>query len=671
MTIVDPYAGNTLYPQGSVFEVQDTPEYRRVLDLPRRDWEERVKHNDLWSRMTTAFRMPGGTQELQLIQAAALADAHDMRGLLAPIGVGEGKTHISALLPVVIQQVQRPVLLIPASLIEKTWIEFAVGRERNGVREDPIHQHWLCHPSFMTRKRFDESVISYQKLGRTAGSEMLQALRPDLIIADEVHFLRNRQASCTKRVERFMTANPNTMFCGMSGSITKRSIMDYWHLLYWALRHNMPLPRIQAEAEKWGEALDERKTDAVSRRGPGVILNFCTADERAEAEPKRTAPLGRTQQMPVFQYREKLIAARQGYQRRLRETPGVICSTGKSLDCSLVIRRLPFSPVPEVEDHLERLREDWVTPNGDLLTMPTEVWRYAREIATGFFYKWVPPPPEDWMRARGTWNWVVRDILSPEGDRYHEYLHLNLDSPMQVAQAVTGYTRETVDHEATDRATAAALGFPYESFPPEFDFDAARSGLGRDDLPIYRTAHHPPAITDPHIVAAYKAWAAIRKSFKINTVAQWLDDSLLKYCVGWMEKNGPGIVWTEHRAFGERLAAMLGTGFCSKKGEDAEGRAIEDYAGASVVASFRANKEGRNLQAWHKSLLVTFSPTGALVEQTLGRTHRMGQPEDTVYYDWIAACVEQDDGFNQMLADARYIQQSTGQLQKVLYADHI
>jgi hypothetical protein len=42
-----------------------------------------------------------------------------------------------------------------------------------------------------------------------------------------------------------------------------------------------------------------------------------------------------------------------------------------------------------------------------------------------------------------------------------------------------------------------------------------------------------------------------------------------------------------------------------------------------------------------------------------------------VTVDWLAACTEQDEGFQQVMADAAYIKGTTGASQKVLYADHI
>lgn len=696
-------------------------------------------------------------EKVESTSSAGVRDVYDLSVPKTKCFVGNNivlhNTLLSFLLPVVVQNVQRPMLLLPAALVEKTWREFK-----------ELQKHWLCHPAFATRANFDQSVITYEKLGRDNGKDALYQRLPDMLIADECHRLRNRQAACTRRVDRFVMANPETVFCGMSGTITKRSIRDYWHMLRWTHRKNSPLPLLEKEMETWAEALDERKVDVLSRRDPGALMQLCTPEEREKVVPKRSAPLGRTDQMPQFfsNLSEKLVVVRAGYQRRLNETPGVISSPNKNLDCSLEIQRLAFDPGTDVQKHLEHLRAEWETPNGDVLAMPVDVWRHARELACGFYYRWwdqkrftenlaqawnpgnpmsrsaieiqnagparanmlveilkngvlsnekdnalvkaiealrtqgkgspgaaspetisrliantrqfnaanasaqlaaerlqcwttvlranpellsifdraifEAAPPADWLKARKRWNWVVRQILTPpqtrarkdiareqgaqaaqlDGVLYEQYKGLHLDSPMQVALAVQ---------------------------------------QGR--------------ITDPVVTFAYQEWENIRGTYKVNAVAEWISDSTVQFCANWAKDNDRSIIWTEHRAFGERLAQVLGTGFCANGGLDAKGNTIESYEGKTVVASVAANKEGRNLQAWYRNLVVTAPPTGSLWEQMLGRTHRMGQQEDTVYCSWLAACSEQDEGFVQLMADAKYIQQTTGQSQKLLYADHV
>jgi hypothetical protein len=75
-----------------------------------------------------------------------------------------------------------------------------------------------------------------------------------------------------------------------------------------------------------------------------------------------------------------------------------------------------------------------------------------------------------------------------------------------------------------------------------------------------------------------------------------------------------------------------------------------------------------NLQAYHRSLVLNVTPNGSQMEQLLGRTHRPGQPEDEVTYEFGFTCVEDEQSFEQCFRDARYLEASTGQAQKLLYA---
>lgn len=649
----------------AAFEVSDTPEMRRVLALPRRDWKVAIQHNDLYKRMTQAYRVPGGTQELRLIQAACLAEAHDTGGLFAPVGAGEGKTLIQYLLPVVMPNIQRPMAVVPSGLVDKTWDEFK-----------EYQKHWVCHPAFMTRDRFLEHIIGYQSLGRDSGRDALQHKLPQLVIPDEVHYLANREgAARAKRFDRFMLANPNTIVCGMSGTISNRSIMEYWHIAYWCLKSRLFLPRVQAEAERWSDVLDEKKTDSIGRRGIGAMWFLFNDEEKKIAFPERTAPLGRTQQMPNFFYEDQTRMARKAYARRMVDTPGVICSTDERPACSLRIVRHDIEPNETVKQHLRNLRPKGdmpgFTPNGEVVTTPFEMWRIARQIACGFYYKWVPAAPKEWLSARNTWNWLVQQVTQPDGQLREKYAHLHLDSPFQVALAITGANSETFDEDASARAA----GLDPDAIPDGYTIYDWRDDEGRSIRdPVYaqRVAHERKAsITDPTLVTAYQKWAAIRGTFKVNVVDEWVDDTVLKFCVEWMRKKGSGIVWTEHRGFGKRLAQLLGTGFCSDKGRDENKKTLESYAGRPVVASTSANSEGRNLQAWHNNLVVTIMPLGKLVEQNIARTHRQYQKADTVYWEYVVACEEQDRGFDQIMADARYAQDTLKKSQRILYGDHV
>src|SRR5690606_21047979 len=163
-------------------------------------------------------------------------------------------------------------------------------------------------------------------------------------------------------------------------------------------------------------------------------------------------------------------------------------------------------------------------------------------------------------------------------------------------------------------------------------------------------------------------------SFRPQTVAVWLDEGALEAAATWgsSSRHGSraGIIWTEHTAFAEKLAQRTGWAYYGQQGLDARGRAIEADSGAeAIVASIASNAEGRNLQAWARNLVTSPPASGSTWEQLLGRTHRDGQEADEVTVDVFFTCREHVQAMHQARADARYIELSTGQAQKLSYAD--
>lgn len=183
--------------------VEYTAEFQRISSLPRRQWTD-PDLAYLASELTSLLRTPAGAQTLRPVQALALHDAAINGGLFGPIGVGEGKTLITLLLPLVLE-LQRPLLLLPAALIEKT------KREWLGPDPKAYARHWRI-PNTLR-------MFSYDLLGRVQAADELERYQPDGIICDEVHRLKNRRAAVTRRVARYMHDRPYTKFCGLSGSV--------------------------------------------------------------------------------------------------------------------------------------------------------------------------------------------------------------------------------------------------------------------------------------------------------------------------------------------------------------------------------------------------------------------------------------------------------------------
>lgn len=552
---------------GNFRAVQHTRELERVLRIPRRIWDD-AEARAFAEQLTQALKKPQGGMSLRPIQALALYEAGTVGGLFGPIGVGQGKTLISLLAPFVLFS-RRPLLLTRANLIEKTKRDWRA-----------LAPHWPI-PNFIR-------IESYEKLGRAGHSQLLDQYAPDLIISDECHRLKNRKAAVTRRVSRYMDHNPQTRFIAISGTITRKSLLEWAHLIRWALKVNAPIPGADhyRETEEWAEALDEKPTgDNLVK--PGALAFFCNAQERQDPDP--------------------LTAVRKAYRRRLVETPGVVATTDNLLGCSLTIQVAETDLGPAVSDAFRVLRSQWETPDGWPISDPMTLNRHARELALGFYYVWDPRPPVEWLEPRREWSKVCREILA--NNKRH------LDSELQVIQAV----------------------------------DAG---------------HYPQA------VEALERWREVKPSFIPNTVPVWLDDSVIQFCARWMAQ-GPGLVWCEHRAFAIELARQTGIAYYAERGLDGGGRYVEDHpAGEPAILSVASNLEGRNLQTkWSRNLIVSPPANAQVLEQLLGRTHRSGQEADEVTADVICTVIEHAEAFDRAKRQAAYIEATTGQSQKLLYAD--
>jgi len=363
--------------------VERTDEFTRIWNIPRRVWTQ-AETDEAVRRMTDALKLPHGTMELFPIQAKALTEIGLYGGLLGPIPVGEGKTLISLLAPYVLEA-KRPVLLLPAGLIEKTQREML-----------DLFKHWRIPRNIR--------MISIESLGRVGQANVLEAYTPDLIVIDEAHRVKNKKAGVVRRLVRRHDANPNTRFVIMSGTMAKDGLDDFEHLSSWTLKERSPLPDNKGELLKWADVLD--KSRDLRRTDPGVLLELCN-----EEEAKR----------PRFE------AARLGFNRRLNETPGVISSQGAEVGASIYLSAVTFSPKAVTNDNFRKLRSEWKTPDDWALMQAVDVWRHACELVCGLHYVWDPRPPEAWRMARSDWNKFVRDTLA----RSH-----SLDTPHQVELAV-------------------------------------------------------------------------------------------------------------------------------------------------------------------------------------------------------------------------------------------
>lgn len=527
--------------------VTNSVEFKRVLALPRRTLDL-AKVPDA----SSYFCKPGTTLHFWPIQSAALVEAAEYNGLFAPIAVGKGKTLICLALPEAMDSKQA-VLLVKPQL-------------RDQLREESKSFYGKHFNLPLDRIR----VVAYSELSAQTGAFILDEIKPDLIIADEAHCLRHRDAARTKRFLRYMREHPECRFCALSGTMTNDSILDYSHLLELALRKNSPVPVSWHELKDWSGALDVSPEQVVL---PGKLKLFCQGGE----------------------------TVREGFRRRLIETPGVVASDKDELGVSLVIQRIEFD-YPLVEEY-SRAQRDWEF-NGEVFVDAMSMHRFLRQLSLGFYYRWDWPdgkPDYEWLDARAAWNKEVREML--------KISRRGADSPGLLEKL-------------------------------------AQSGKWNSQT--------------------YPAWAAVKHRPEPPTVAVWIDDFIWRHIFSWIRLIGDdkrGIIWYEHQTVGEKMSQLCGLPHYDPS------RDPRDSTDQVILASLKAHGDGKNLQAYSRQLFLAPPSNGTTIEQAIGRSHRHGQTDDTVEVAWFGHTEAMLDSFGSAMADARYVAETTGHQQKILYAN--
>lgn len=560
--------------------VGESRDLRRVLALPRRPrpddasvalWSADIKaefgHNfDVPCQCETKFKRRCCANLLP-VQAWLLHEARETNGILGPVGVGHGKTLCDLLTPMVLSKCNTAVLLLPpnlkSQLLEVDWHFYG--------------QHWklpnLAGGRWLVPGRPTLHVVAFSELSGSRATDLLHRLRPDVVVVDEAHSVRNRTAARTKRFLRYFTDHPHVRLFAWSGTLTSRSLRDYAHLSNLALGEGSPTPLHWPTVEEWASHLDPSEF----RSPPGRLSQF-GAD------------------------------ARIGFANRVVETSGVV-SSGDTASCqaSLVISERPLTAPKVVVDHLASLEATWTRPDGEELVDAMSVGRCARELSCGFYYRWRFPRKESteviekWFAARKAWNKELREKLKLS--RPH------LDSPLLCAKAAIRWYKGYV-HVERDEAGAEVAR---REIPP-------RTTTG--PLPVW------PSLCWPE-------WEQVRGTVQPETEPVWIDQFFVEDAVSWLAE-GPGVFWYEFAGLAQRIrqvarARELPLVFAGPGDEG--NRAIIGLGGQErVLASIRAHGTGKNIQCHSRACVGNPPSSGSDWEQLLGRHHRTGQVADEVEF---------------------------------------
>lgn len=532
--------------------VTRTREWHRIDQLPKRD--PRIDWQQQALALTERLKMPGGTMVLRPTQAQALTEFAQCRGLFGAIVVGGGKTLLSLLAPQMIGA-QRPVLLLPAVLVEKTKNEQRI-----------LLRHWNLVTNI--------TMLSYEAVSRDP--KLLMSFRPDCIGADEVHKLKNPKAGVTRRVKAYFDEYPETPFMAISGSVMRKSLKDFIHLLRWALKAGAPVPDNWQECELWANALDE-DTNVLDSASPGALLDWCD-------EPGL----------------EELVQARRGFRNRLICTPGVVATGSENVEgCSLFISAGVYPVNAATEENFLRLRgipksdeyPGWETPDGYPFSTAPEKWMYARELAIGLHYLWDPRPPEEWKNARRAWAARVRYVLQ----------NFHIDG---------------VDTEAT---VAEVI-------------DSGRVPDPDNSLATWRRIGCSPGSFKPNVIYQWHDDSAL------NVCANWMQKHKGIVWVEHVFFGGELSRRTGVPYFGAQAQTEDGCRLedLARQYENNPRLAPQPIICSIAACSTGLNLQ----YGWNRNLITACPSASLPCEQLIGRTHRPGQRKDEVYVDIMLGCSE-------------------------------
>lgn len=447
-------------------------------------------------------------------------------------------------------------------------------------------------------------VESYQAMGRAGAIAMYDAYNPDAIVADEAHKLKSKDAAVTKRLLRYCAGQ------AIKGTPVMCCFMSGTFTKR-SLRDYHHLAGLALTnsgrmfmPSTWNEADSWAKCLDEKRDTLAPRPNPANLAD-ALVSPEDYRATG--EERPLKSEDTPIRVLRAAYRRRMVETSGVVATSEGFEGPSLNVTCYRIPEDAATYDAFFHMRTFYEFPDGYPLAEGVEaaqMWALAQALSNGFYYRADPRPPAEWLAKLRAWGSFVRAVTSDPT--------LHLDSEKMVAQA------------------------------------CLRGKL------------------DPTV---YQEWAAIRPTFEISTTPTWISRNVLDHAAAWLKKHGHGaMVWVKHLAFGRALAEVANVPFFEASGLCRRTKHyVEDYNGPAV-ASIDANATGMNLQAYHRSLVLNTPPNGMQMEQLLGRTHRPGQPEDEVTYEFGFSCVEDEQSFEQAYRDATYLQDTTGQAQKLLYA---
>ena len=617
----------------------DGVEFDRIFALPIRDGidAEDLEIESFYRLNAEAF---ANGDRLLKAQAMAVREYERLRGCLMPVPAGAGKTGIFLMIAQIAFAkgwAKKALLLVPVHLmngLHKRHIP--EWRRRTNLS---LTFHYVGGKSAAVRQRICASgapgvyVYPYSLMSRDDTVENLLAIDPDLVLADECHRLKNFGSALTKKWWHVMqTRQPKPDFVGGSGTLTKKHLMDYHHLVWAALGDKAPMPESRGMAYRWGLALD-----ADASPTPAILASVA-------APFVSWACKNFPDQRDQFTTGMAMDRARKAYRQRFNTTPGIVFTPDDRPDASLVISNLDVpEPSPALVEYARRVKEQFITPNGEELDHAIHAYKWSRELSSGFYNSLVWPEVGAHAKNRRISEQDAAAALA--GAKEH----------LRALQQYRSLLREFFKDSPIGLDT-----------PTEVAMEISRNGAARVDREIVDAWRHVHDLDFPG------------RPDRLEIPVR-VDDFKIRRALQWAQEYKTGIVWVFHEEVGIWLMEVLEQAgldpvYCPS-GADELIESIGDPLRSGkgdrlVVASVAAHGVGRNLQAFKNQLVVEWPRDETLAEQFLARVHRTGQEMDEVVVHTMISTEWDHVNRAATISDAIYVDLTTGAPRRVLYCDY-
>jgi hypothetical protein len=479
-------------------------------------------------------------------------------------------------------------------------------------------------------------VFSYPLLSSKDADEILWRISPDAILCDEAHYIKDRSSARTQRLMRFVDEK-KPRGVGLSGTITSKSVMDYWHLARWILGTRCPLPLSSSMAAEWAAVLDStapssyEEKNAIEDQGPaGTGPLTPLVDWARRVDPSTPFPATRA-------------GFRRAYRLRLEACPGVVASGENELGISLVFANEPVADYEKSDNWkqlaslMSQIENSWLTPNGDEIEHAIHMYKWLYELSAGFYNQLVWPTPAEYAARKQVSEDEAEDILM----RARVHHAAGQEYAKELRSFLTEHSRERLDTPmlvALDMARHQDQNVPSNLYMlwsemRMLDFE------GRPDR-------------DSHAVRICP--------YKIEHAVKWALS---------LPKGKGGIVWVHHQEIGRWCyEALVEAGVDAMHCPAGQNDGIRDAANAHriAVASTRGHGTGKNLQHYEHQHVLQWPRPADMAEQMIGRTHRNGQTADEIVVSTNNTLPFDEANFAACLNDALYIHQTMGTRQKLI-----